>query len=83
MVDTKLETENHEEIVSNTRIVGVEAVDTNSDVSHEHQPPLDNQVRLIFYSSPGCFHLRLCRINNLIVPVINDIPFSFNLTSKY
>lgn len=61
MVDTKLESENHEEIVSNNgRIASMAEVDTKSDVSHDHQPSLDNQVGWPFYGFAGCFHLRLC-----------------------
>ena len=61
MVDTKLESENHEEIVSNNvRIADVAEVDTKSDVSHDHQPSPGNQVGWTFYGSAGCFHLMLC-----------------------
>jgi hypothetical protein len=84
MVDTKLESENHEEIVSNNgRIVGVAEVDTKSEVSHGHQPYLENQVGWTLYGFAGCFHLRLCMYIGVIthlfcskqcVPVKGDLP---------
>ena len=61
MVGTMLESKKHEEIGNNNEgTVDVEVVNIKSEVPHDHQPSLDNQVSSTFYRFAGSVHLELC-----------------------
>ena len=61
MVGTMLESKKHEEKGNNNEgTVDVKVVNMKSEVPHDHQPSLDNQVSSTFYSFVGSLHLGLC-----------------------